>query len=286
MWCAGANATVREYVDGAGANHKIITFKAQPGMTPEMALFYQAGSFPQNINLLGKKVCAFVFLLLSAVFRCVCGSLNRVSTHQLTTHKKTQIHTTTELLLVPPVAPDRPHLLGEPVRLLFVGLFGSCACAVRLFRACRQPCDCRLAISDPPPFPKKHPPQKTPPKNQKNNSIVPNLFSLFNPSVSTLIHEAYRNDPGPIALSTKMWVDVINVQDNLRANRTLAGLKYEGIVVWRLLVTYKDTPEGCVVECEYVLGAPEKVKRALLLLFVCVCCGFCVLLCQSVFGLN
>ena len=61
---------------------------------------------------------------------------------------------------------------------------------------------------------------------------MPNLFNIMTPSVTTLIHEAYRNDPGPVALSTRMWVDVLNVQDNLRANRTLAGLKVRQGCVW------------------------------------------------------
>lgn len=54
MWCAGENATVREYVDKAGAMHKIITFAPQPGLTPEMAIFYQSGSFPLNVDVNGK----------------------------------------------------------------------------------------------------------------------------------------------------------------------------------------------------------------------------------------
>ena len=90
--------------------------------------------------------------------------------------------------------------------------------------------------------------------------ITPNLLNPFNPDVKTLIHEAYRNDPGPLALSTKMWVDVLNTGANLRNNRTLAGLDHKGITVWRLLVTYKDTPAGCQITCEYVLGAPEKAS--------------------------
>jgi hypothetical protein len=65
-----------------------------------------------------------------------------------------------------------------------------------------------------------------------------------------------------VDLSTKMWVDVIDARENLRRNRTLAGLSYKGITVWRLLVTYKDTPAGCVITCEYILGAPEKVSGA------------------------
>lgn len=36
---------------------QIITFKPQPGLTPEMALFYQSGSFPQYVNLNGKVCC-------------------------------------------------------------------------------------------------------------------------------------------------------------------------------------------------------------------------------------
>lgn len=63
-----------------------------------------------------------------------------------------------------------------------------------------------------------------------------------------------------MALSTKMWVDVLDVQRNVARNRTLAGLKYNGITVWQLLVTYKDTPKGCAIETEYVLGVPEKVR--------------------------
>lgn len=161
MWCAGENATVAEYVDGAGAEHKIITFKPQPGMTAEMALFYQSGAFPQNVMLNGKSFFWY-------------------------------------------------HL-WHPIDHIF-----------------------------------------------SENRVEPQLSDPLNPKVTTLIHEAYRNDPGPVALSTKMWVDVVDTRRNLVANRTLAALSYGGIKVWRLLVTYRDTPKGCVVECEYVLGAPEK----------------------------
>ena len=54
MACAGPDANVSEFVDGAGAMHKIVVFKPQPGLTPEMALFYQSGAFPLNVTVNGK----------------------------------------------------------------------------------------------------------------------------------------------------------------------------------------------------------------------------------------
>jgi hypothetical protein len=148
MWCAGDNATVSEYVDGAGAMHKIVAFKPQPGLTPEMALFYQSGAFPLNVTLKGKvrprrpgrgragagergegprqegagstegkggaHACGPATLALCARRRPRGGDSALMAPHAPSSPLPP--FSTPELLLVPPVAPHRPHLLGEPVR--------------------------------------------------------------------------------------------------------------------------------------------------------------------------
>ena len=113
MWCAGANATVREYTDGAGADHKIITFKAQPGLTPEMALFYQAGSFPQNINLLGKKVRARVRVLRGEEGLFFCGAARVSLLPELLPRSSPRATPTPPLTKTHPLSPPHTHARAQ-----------------------------------------------------------------------------------------------------------------------------------------------------------------------------
>lgn len=54
MWCAPDNATVKEYVDEAGATHRIIALNPQPGLTAQAAQWYTSGFCPPMVVFQGK----------------------------------------------------------------------------------------------------------------------------------------------------------------------------------------------------------------------------------------
>ena len=147
MACAGPDATVSEFVDGAGAMHKVVAFKPQPGLTPEMALFYQSGAFPLNVTVNDKvrETHGWAGFPCSRGLGRVPKALRAYAFSKHPSHSPDARHPyppTPELLLVPPLASDRPHLLGEPVRSDTLASHGCSAhgCTTACVHACVHVC--------------------------------------------------------------------------------------------------------------------------------------------------
>lgn len=97
---------------------------------------------------------------------------------------------------------------------------------------------------------------------QNTVRVVPSASHLLVPGMKALIHERYTHMPahysGNTTYETDSWFDVVRPLENLAARRLLVTLSVAGVPVFQLLHMFRDTPQGCVIELEAIVGVPAK----------------------------